>query len=136
MELFLSLLNASVGGGKMIKGVRFILGQIIIFIDWITRPRPPNYSVEKQKELDLKTQSLKLYQMHRCPFCVKTRRAIHCLGLNIEMRDVKRNPTHKDDLIKHGGTFKVPCLAINEDGITRWMYESEDIINFLKEKFS
>tara|TARA_B100000614_G_C14313091_1_gene397115 strand:- start:40 stop:408 length:369 start_codon:yes stop_codon:yes gene_type:complete len=120
----------------MIKSIRYILGQIIIFLDWLTRPKRPNHSIDVQKILDLQTENFTLYQMHRCPFCVKTRRAIHCLGLNIKTKDVKRNPNDKEDLIRFGGHYKVPCLAIEENGITKWMYESNDIIEYLQQRFS
>jgi len=94
----------------MMGAIRYVLGQIILFVDWVTRPKRP--------------------------FCVKTRRTIHRLGLNIETRDAKRNPVHKDELVNGGGQYKVPCLAIQEEGKTRWMYESNDIISYLEQRFS
>jgi glutaredoxin len=120
----------------MMSAIRYILGQIILFLDWITRPRRPKHPPQVQQALDDQTKDLTLYQFHLCPFCVKTRRAIHRLGLNIETRDAKRDPGHKQDLVTQGGQYKVPCLAIKEDGETRWMYESSDIISYLEQRFS
>jgi len=119
----------------MMSAIRYVLGQIILFVDWITRPRRPSHPPELQRSLDEQTRDLALYQFHLCPFCVKTRRVIHRLGLNIEIRDAKSEP-HKTDLVSKGGQYQVPCLAIQENGETRWMYESSDIIQYLEQRFS
>ena len=121
---------------SMMSSIRYVLGQIILFVDWITRPRRPKHAPEVQQALDSETENMALYQFHLCPFCVKTRRAIHRLGLNIETRDANRNPDFKEQLVSQGGQYKVPCLAIQEDGETRWMYESNDIISYLEQRFT
>jgi len=64
------------------------------------------------------------------------RRAIRRLGLNIETRDALNDPLHKQALVDGGGVYKVPCLAISEDGQTRWLYESSDIIAYLEQRFA
>jgi len=38
------------------------------------------------------------------------------------------------DLRVGGGSTTVPCLRIQSDGQVRWMYESLDIIEYLREK--
>ena len=63
--------------------IRWPLGQAVIFIDWITRPRILERSPARRAELDALTSGLKLYQFKQCPFCVKTRRTIRRLGFNI-----------------------------------------------------
>lgn len=119
----------------MLKLLRTALGQLWLFFDWISRPRRPKHSAEKQQQLDAQTRHLALYQFRLCPFCIKTRRAIHRLGLNIETRDALNEP-YRGDLFAGGGEIKVPCLAITENGKTRWMYESNDIIAYLEKHFS
>lgn len=117
--------------------IRFILGYSIIFVDWITRPSLPKYSAEKRAELDVATSKMALYQFQRCPFCVKTRRTIRRLGLNIELRDARNDPRWNAELINEGGKYKVPCLRIAEDnGEVRWLYESTDINQYLDERFA
>lgn len=120
----------------MMRLIRFVLGQIILVVDWLTSPKKPNHSPEVQANLDQDTASIALYQFKACPFCVKTRRAIRRLGLNIETRDAKNDPDFKQQLITQGGEYKVPCLLIKEDGEERWMYESNDIIAYLNERFA
>ena len=120
----------------MMRVIRYVLGQIILFIDWITRPSSPNHAPEVQQALDAQTRDMALYEFRLCPFCVKTRRAIRRLGLNIETRDASRDARHKAELTEQGGQYQVPCLAIREGGQTRWLYESGDIISYLEQRFS
>jgi len=123
--------------GFIFKPIRWLLGQIIIFVDWITRPKPAERSAEAQQEVDRQTQNMVLYQFQQCPFCVKTRRTIHRLALNIEKRDARNDPKWNQELISEGGKYQVPCLKITaDDGTVQWMYESTDINQFLDEKFS
>ncbi len=119
----------------ILRTVRWVLGQLILFIDWVTRPKPPQRTPEAQAALDAQTANLALYQFRLCPFCVKVRRAIRRLGLNIPLRDALNDPRHQAELVEQGGQYKVPCLRIEEDGQTRWLYESGDIIAWLEERF-
>lgn len=123
--------------GFIFKPVRWVLGQIIIFIDWITRPKPVQRAAEEQKKIDAQTENMVLYHFQQCPFCVKTRRQIHRLGLNIENRDARNDPKWNQELISEGGKYQVPCLKITaEDGTAQWLYESSEINQYLEEKFS
>ena len=116
--------------------IRWPLGQIIIFIDWVTRPAIPDIPPQRQAELDAATSNFKLYQFKQCPFCVKTRRTIRRLGLNIETRDARNDPQWNSELINQGGKYKVPCLRIaKDDGSIEWIYESDNIIGFLDQRF-
>lgn len=38
---------------------------------------------------------------------------------------------HHLDLLKGGGKGQVPCLRIESEGQVEWMYESDEIINYL-----
>ncbi len=119
------------------SAIRWILGKIILFIDWLTQPPHPAHTPRKQAKLDAQTEHMALYQYAACPFCVKTRRAIRRLGLNIECRDAKNNPEFRQELESQGGKQQVPCLRIEkEDGTITWMYESSDIIAYLQKRFS
>jgi len=54
-------------------------------------------------------------------------------GLKIPLRDILFEPGNSVDLIAGGGKDQVPCLRIeNEDGDVRWLYESIDIVRYLK----
>jgi len=116
--------------------IRWPLGQMIVLIDRITRPKSADIAADKRQELDASTSTMALYQFQLCPFCVKTRRTIHRLGLNIEMRDARNDPQWSQELINEGGKYQVPCLRIVQpDGSVEWMYESDRINLFLNERF-
>lgn len=117
--------------------IRFVLGRIILFFDWLTRPKSPEHTPEVQAELDQKTSDLALYQYQACPFCVKARRVIRRLGLNIELRDASKNLQHKTDLASLGGKVQVPCLLIGKTSDNpQWLYESDAITRYLETHYS
>lgn len=123
--------------GFIFKPVRWVLGQIIIFFDWVTRPKPVKRSAEAQALVDARTRSMVLYQFQQCPFCVKTRRQIRRLSLDIEKRDARNDPKWNEELINEGGKYQVPCLKItHDDGSVEWMYESSEINQFLDNEFA
>ena len=117
------------------KYIRKILGAIILFIDAITRPKPMQRSEDNQKAVDARALNLSLYQFHTCPFCVKVRRALHRLNVNIELRDAKTEK-YENELVEKGGKRKVPCLRIEKNGNIQWMYESKDIVAHLQQVFN
>lgn len=117
------------------KYIRKILGALVVFFDAITRPKPIERSVDAQRDVDDRSKSLSLYQFHACPFCVKVRRALHKLNVNIELRDAKTDIIG-NELLKEGGKRKVPCLRIEENGGVQWMYDSNSIIQYLQTAFN
>jgi glutaredoxin len=119
-----------------IKALRVGLGQLIIFFDFITRPRKLRRSVDAQAKVDQAAAGLSLYQFRACPFCVKTRRALHKLNVSVELRDAKNNEEHRQTLLSQGGKIKVPCLRIDENGQSTWLYESNAIIAYLQGRFA
>ena len=77
--------------------------------------------------------SLALYHLARCPFCIRTRKVIDELSLDIELRDIQSNTDYRAELVQFGGKVQVPCLRIEKnDHSIDWLYESEDIIHFLR----
>lgn len=115
----------------LIKIVRNALGAVIVLADWVSRPKAIQRSPAEQNRVQSAMNGLSLYQFRACPFCVKTRRAIHTLGVDIELRDINKNIEHREELKQGGGRVKVPCLRIEDENEVRWMYESNDIIEHL-----
>jgi glutaredoxin len=123
--------------GFIFKPIRWFLGQIIIFLDWATRPKQIERSELEQAAIDEQTRSMALYHFQQCPFCVKTRRQIHRLALKIENRDARNDEKWNRELIDEGGKYQVPCLKISkDDGSVEWMYESSDINQYLEDRFA
>ncbi len=96
-----------------------------------------NRTDQKQEELQSQeSHDLILYQITTCPYCIRVRRKIDRLGLEIKMVDVYREPERRRELIREGGDSMVPCLKIrSEQGEVTWMYESADIVNYLDGRF-
>lgn len=115
------------------KIIRFIVGKIILFLDWITTPKSRVRDPKLQEEINKLTSTWAMYQFPACPFCVKVRRFLKRENISIEMKDAKREP-HRTALIQNGGKLQVPCLTYQEDNQTHWLYESSDIIAFLQKK--
>ena len=118
------------------KFVRWFLGRVILAIDFLTRPKPIIRDKKEQETIDALTANMSLYQFNACPFCVKIRRQLRKLSLNIELRDAQNNIAFKEELTKEGGRHQVPCLRIEHGaGNVKWLYESKDISAFLNTEF-
>lgn len=120
----------------LMKALRLGLGEIIVLGDALTRPRRQRRSVAGQAKVTKEAAALALYQFRACPFCVKTRRALHRLNVPVTLHDAKNDPTQREQLLAGGGKVKVPCLRIQEAGQTRWLYESKAIIAYLEQRFA
>ena len=118
----------------LLKLLREGLGRLIILISYLIPVKKLKRSAEEQQCVDQATESMSLYQFYACPFCLKTRRAFSRLNLQIETRDAQKNPA-RADLKNGGGLIKVPCLRIDDQGESIWMYESTEIIQYLEQRF-
>jgi glutaredoxin len=117
------------------KIIRWFLGSLILFFDWVFTPKGIKRSSELQAIVDVASADLTLYHYKACPFCVKVRRAMKRQSLNIETRDAKRSDSSKQELLQGGGQLKVPCLRIEDQQEVKWLYDSSAIIDFLEQKF-
>ncbi|VAW64297.1 Glutaredoxin [hydrothermal vent metagenome] len=118
----------------LLKILREGLGRLIILVSFFMPPKKINRSEEEQKCVDQATSDMSLYQFYACPFCLKTRRALKRLELNIQTVDAQANPG-RAELLAGGGEIKVPCLRIDNQGEITWMYESTEIILYLEQQF-
>ena len=118
----------------LLKVLRNIVGMVIVVVDKVTRPRSIERTAEEQKKAQGAMQGLSLYQLYACPFCIKTRRALHRLNVQIDIRDIGKNHSYRTELAGEGGRVMVPCLRIEEKEGTHWLYESDDIIAYLEKR--
>jgi len=117
--------------------IHAIVGPVLLGLDWLTSPKGIERTPVEQQRIDAQTSRLVMYQFLTCPFCIKARRAIRRLSLNIETRDALHHAPSRRQLLEGGGQVKVPCLRItNADGNVEWMYESDDIISYLQKNFA
>ena len=118
------------------RGVRAVLGPFMLLSEKLSRPKAVERSAEEQAEVDAATRKLALYQYRTCPFCIKVRRTLRALSLNIELRDAQHDAQHRKTLENEGGKVQVPCLRIEEDdGSVTWLYESDSINQYLQTRF-
>lgn len=118
----------------ILKALRNGVGGIMAGVSFIFAPSKIKRSEAEQKIIDEKTQNLELYQFFACPFCIKTRRTIRRLNLNIVTREVSGGK-YRDELLQEGGKVQAPCLKITSDNEVVWMYESSEIISYLEKEF-
>jgi len=113
------------------KIIRWVLGRLILIIDYLTRPKKFIRIESQQIKIDEILKNLSLYQFHACPFCVKIRRYLRKNSLNIDIRDAKNDKKYRSELKELGGKIQVPCLRIENNNNIIWLYESNDIINYI-----
>jgi glutaredoxin len=119
------------------RTVRLLLTPIVIAWDVLTTPKGIQRSIEGQASVDQQTGKFFLYHYRACPFCIKVKREMKRLSLNIDGCDANKNMECREDLMVGGGKLQVPCLKItDEQGNDTWMYESDEIIKFLQGRFT
>jgi len=117
--------------------IRFILGRLILFLDWITSPKPFLISKEEKNRIDSITSNMVIYEFKACPFCVRVRRFMKKNNITIHTKDARKSPEYAEELINGGGKLQVPCLFIpSKDNEPKWLYESKDIVSFLTEELN
>lgn len=115
------------------KGVRALLTPLLLIWEWSSTRTSLSRDAETQSRLDNATSNLTLYQFKTCPFCIKVRIAAHQLGIKLDRRDAQFDTEARKELAEGGGEIKVPCLRIKSADQVRWLYESDDIVNYLSD---
>ncbi|MFZ6749821.1 glutathione S-transferase N-terminal domain-containing protein [Undibacterium sp. Ren11W] len=116
--------------------LRAVLGPVLLLKERLSHPAGMQRVYAEQARVDKLCQQLSLYQFKTCPFCIKVRQEMRRLSLKIELRDAQHHAENRDTLLAQGGSAKVPCLRIAAaDGSVSWMYESNDIIAYLRQQF-
>jgi len=82
-------------------------------------------------------QGLALYMTAGCPYCLKVSRILDKLRVRIRIVNPEKDQALRHKLLKQGGRYQVPCLHIDNSGEkSTWMYESRDIIRYLKKHYT
>ncbi len=76
---------------------------------------------------------IELYQKENCPFCKKVREALNELELDFVCRISREGTYQREVMMKLGGKAMVPFLVDQSNSIM--MYESDDIIEYLKDNY-
>ena len=76
---------------------------------------------------------LTLYHSPTCGYCMRVYRALDTMQIKIGGANVASDYDARQLLRSQGGKTQVPALRIEHgNGKVQWMYESLDIINYLK----
>ena len=119
------------------RTLRIILGPVMLLKEKLTQPKGIVRLGAAQQSVDQQCQTLALYQYKTCPFCMKVRKEIASLSLNIQKIDAQPPGTDRDTLTREGGQTKVPCLRVTDAaGKSQWMYDSEQIVVYLRGRFA
>ncbi len=119
------------------RTLRLVLNPLMLLWEKLSTPQGIQRAPAAQQQVDERTRALVLYQFRTCPFCIKVRKEIARLSLNIELRDAQHDATHCAELEQGGGKLQVPCLRIEDaQGQVRWLYESDAIIAWLRQQFA
>ena len=79
---------------------------------------------------------LTLYHMGHCPYCKRVIKVIQSRDIGVTYKDLDVHDKLRKELMAGGGKVQVPCLLIAEKGKSdQWLYESQDIIHFLKQHY-
>ncbi|MGE5541002.1 MAG: glutaredoxin family protein [Bacillota bacterium] len=73
-----------------------------------------------------------LYINPNCPFCKKTVEVAQEVGAPLTLKDI-HDPAVEEELIRIGGKRQMPFMVDDESDVS--MYESEDIMRYLHQKF-
>ncbi len=119
------------------KTLRIVMMPFMLLWEKATTPKGVVRQPAAQQLIDQQCKDLALYQFRTCPFCIKVRRELSRLSLDVALLDAQKLPQHREALLQGGGRIKVPCLKItDEQGNSQWMYESSAIIQYLHGRFA
>ncbi len=117
--------------------IHLLVGGLIRVVDFLTTPGSIKREAAQQKAIDERCENLTLYYYPSCPFCVRVKRQMKRLNLNIRKIDPRKDDEGMKNLQEQGGKVQVPCLQITSaSGTSEWMYESADINEYLIKEFS
>jgi glutaredoxin len=119
------------------RTLRLILMPFMLLWARLAMPKGIVRNAEAQRQIDRECEQLALYHFKTCPFCIKVRHEMARLSLPITLRDAQHDPEHRAALLQGGGKVQTPCLRITDaQGQVQWMYESNDIIRYLQQRFA
>jgi len=119
------------------RALRLVLSPFMMLWAKLSMPEGIVRAGEAQQKINKECANLALYHFKTCPFCIKVRKEMARLSLPIELRDAQHDPAIRADLLRGGGKIQTPCLRIADaQGNVQWMYESDDIIKYLHQRFA
>jgi glutaredoxin len=82
------------------------------------------------------SESYTLYHYPSCGFCARVRHFLDESAMDVQLRNIHADPQALFDLKAGGGRTTVPCLRIQRGHQVTWLYESRDIVDFLRSRLT
>jgi hypothetical protein len=114
---------------RQLKGLAFE------WVDKVVPVRPVERSAHEQLRLDRASRRMHLYFSPCCADSISVKRHCHKLGLRVVEKDVVRVNAYRNELVNGGGDSRIPCLRIEKEGKTDWVYSLESILGYLNQRY-
>lgn len=114
---------------------RQLKGVTLGVINRILPAKPLEWSQEQRSLIDRESRRMQLYFCRRCPSSVQVRRSCDRFGLHMVEKDVGRVNSYRNELINGGGQSRVPCLRLDLDNKTTWLYGHRSIVEYLETRY-
>ncbi len=119
------------------RTLRLVLKPFMLLWAKLAMPKGIARTGEAQQKINKECSELALYHFSTCPFCIKVRHEMARLSLPIELRDAQHDSERRAELLQGGGKIQTPCLRISDGPENiQWMFESNDIIKYLQQRFA
>ena len=102
------------------RTLRAVLGPILLLGNWLTRPKGVVRPPAAQQAVDARTGNLALYHFPTCPFCLKTRRTLRRLSLDVELRNAQHDDAHRAALVE-------ACVELDDDVMADYLDGKEHL---------
>lgn len=94
------------------RGVRLVLTPFVLAAHAMSRGKAIERPPQQQDLVQAAAANLTLYHFPTCPFCLKVRRKLHRLNINVALADAQHDATARELLKTSGGKLQVPALHI------------------------
>ncbi len=119
----------------MMNVSRQIKGMTLSVINRVLPVKPLEWNNEKRSIIDRESRRMQLYFCRRCPSSVQVQRSCERLGLHMVEKDVGRVNSYRNELVNGGGQPRVPCLRLDLDNKTTWLYGQREIVSYLEGRY-
>lgn len=114
---------------------RRLKGITLELVDRCWPVRPQMRTQDERAQLDRESRRMHLYYTRGCPASISVKRHCEKLGLRVVIKDVQHLSSYRNELIFGGGQPKVPCLRVDDDQGSQWLYSPETIRAYLDSRF-
>ena len=117
------------------KFSHYLNGYTLKLIDRLVPVKPMVHNQERQSQLDSESRRMHLYFSQNSAASIRVKRFCDRVGLHVVEKDVERVNSYCNELLKEGGQPNIPCLRLELNGRTHWLYGPNEIVQFLNNRY-